>query len=255
MTREEHTRLSADADLGGVVLDHAGVNRDARAVGGGDGDLLQVLTLSSGRLEAHQLVDKRTVVLGQLLSVEGSLTNHSLQVCSLVDAEGNLTALDLGDSLSDIRGNGAGLRVRHQTTRAEDTSHAANLGHLVRGSDSSVEVGPAALNLLDQLLGTDEVSAGLFSLGGVLASSEDDNADGLTGAVRQGDSAANQLVSLARVNAQADGNVDGGVVVLGGGLLGQVSGLERRVDAAGVDLLGGGAVCLRVLAHEKSNLN
>ncbi len=31
-------------------------------------------------------------------------------------------------------------RVRHQTTRAEDASNAANLSHLVRGSDSNVKV-------------------------------------------------------------------------------------------------------------------
>ena len=174
-----------------------------------------------------------------------------MQVGSLVNAEGDLTALDVSNSLSNVGGDGAGLGVRHQATGAEHASHTANLGHLVGGCDSSVEVGPATLDLLDQVLGANNVSASSLSLGCLLASGENDDADGLTGAVGQGDSAANQLVSLAGVDAETHCNVNGSVVVLGAGFLDDLSGLQGGVQAAGVDLLGGGAVCLRALAHFK----
>ena len=177
-----------------------------------------------------------------------------MQVGSLVHAEGDLAALDLGDSLSNVGGDGAGLRVRHQTTWAQHASNAADLSHLVRGSDRSVEVGPAALDLLDQLSGANEVCACLLGSGSVRALGEDDHADVLTGAVRQRDGAANQLVSLARVDAQADRNVDGCVVVLGGRRLGQLRSLQRGVLVIAVDLSGRLAVSLRNLAHENSNL-
>ena len=177
-----------------------------------------------------------------------------MQVGGLVHAEGDLAALDFLDCLRDVWGHGAGLRVRHQTTWAEDAGNAANLGHLVWGCDRCVEVGPAALDLLDQVCGANEVGACFFSGGGVRAFGEHDDADVLTGAVWQGDGAANQLVGLAWVNAQAQGDVHGGVVVLGGGCLDQLRCLQRGVLLVAVDLGCRLAVCLGVLAHESSNL-
>ena len=172
-----------------------------------------------------------------------------MQVSSLINAEGDLAALNLRDCLSNVCGNGAGLRVRHQTTRAQDASNAANLGHLIRGSDSNVEIDVALVDLLDQFSGADDVSASFLSGGSLLALSEDSNANVLTGAVRQGNGAANQLVSLARVNAQAEDNVNGGVEVLGGGLLSQLGGLDRTVQAGLIYQFRSGLISLRLGAH------
>src|SRR5690606_14219111 len=59
---------------------------------------------------------------------------------------------------------------------------------------------------------------------------------GLTGAVREVDRAAHDLVGLARVDAQPHRHLDGGVELGGGRLLGQPGGVGRAVKLAAVDL-------------------
>lgn len=97
----------------------------------------------------------------------------------------NAASLELGDHLGDVHGHGAELGVRHEATGTEDLTNAANLGHHVRRSDSSVEVDLALLDLGDELVGTDDVGAGSLGLAGLLALGEDSNTNGLAGAVRQ----------------------------------------------------------------------
>ena len=74
------------------------------------------------------------------------------------------------------------LGVRHEATGTKDLTDAANLGHHVRRSDSSVEVDLALLDLGDELVGTDDVGAGSLGLAGLLALGEDGNTNGLAGA-------------------------------------------------------------------------
>ena len=59
-----------------------------------------------------------------------------------------------------------------------------------------------------QIVGTDDVGARVASLLGGLAGGEHRDADVLAGARRQGDGAADHLVGLAWVDAEADGDVD-----------------------------------------------
>ena len=131
----------------------------------------------------------------------------------LVDAELDLAALDVGDGLGGVHRDGAGLRVRHQATRAEHLAEPADLAHHVRRRDDGVEVEPAAGHLLEQVVGADVVGAGLTGGLGLVAVGEDEDAGGLAGAVRQVDGAADHLVGLARVDAEAHGDLDGLVVL------------------------------------------
>ena len=125
-----------------------------------------------------------------------------------VDPELDLAALDLGDGLGDIRGDGAGLRVRHQAARAEHAAETADLAHQVGGRDDGVEVQEAALDPLDQVVGADVVGAGGAGLLGPVAGGEDEHAGGLAGAVGQVHRAADHLVGLARVDAEPEGDLD-----------------------------------------------
>src|SRR5205823_13323622 len=61
------------------------------------------------------------------------------------------------------------------------------------------------------------------------------------------DGAADHLVGLARVDTQAHGDLDGGVVLGGAGVLRQPDRGERAVGVVAVDLVDGGAVGLAVL--------
>src|SRR4051812_9845686 len=229
------------------------VHRDARAHGRGDGDLLEVPALGRRRLGAEDLVEGGGVVLDQLGLVEGRLADHQVQVGLLVDAEVDLPALDVVDGLGDVGRHGAGLRVRHQATGAEDAGDPADLGHLVRRRDRSVEVQETTLDALDQVVGAHDVGAGGLGLSSLVAGREDDDAGGLAGAVGQIDRAADHLVGLARVDTQAHGHLDGGVVGRRRRLLRQGGGLERGVQVVALDLLGRCAELLAVLRHDDSS--
>ena len=123
------------------------------------------------------------------------------------------------------------------------------LAHEVRGGDGGVEVGPAAGDLFDQVIGTNEVGAGRDCSLSLVARCEDEDAGDLTGAVRQVDGAADHLVSLTRVYTQAESNLNGGVELGRVGVLGERHCLERRVELLRVDLGRGCLICFAALCH------
>jgi hypothetical protein len=77
--------------------------------------------------------------------------------------------------------------------------------------EGDVEVEPATLDALDQVLAADLVGAGAQRLLRLLGLGEDDDPHALAGAVGQDDRAAHHLVGVARVDAQADVGLGGGV--------------------------------------------
>ena len=130
---------------------------------------------------------------------------------------------------------------------AEHAAQLADLAHEVRRGHGRVEVGPAAGDLLDELVIADLVGAGRESGLGLRARREDDHAGGLAGAVGQVDGAAHHLVSLARVDAETHRDLDRGIELRRVRLLREAQGVERRVLAAGLDL--GGAVLVSLAAE------
>src|SRR5699024_5003352 len=177
-------RLSSG--LVGLLEEVAGavhIDRDTGAHGGGHGDLLDVAALRGGRLQAQDLVERGHVVLDQLLIGERDLADDVVQVRGTVRAELDLAALDVGHGLGGVHGDGAGLGVRHEAAGAEHAAQLAHLAHEVRRGHGRVEVGPAAGDLLDQLVVADLVGAGLTGGVGLRTGREDDDAGGLAGAV------------------------------------------------------------------------
>ena len=164
----------------------------------------------------------------------------------LVQTVLDLTGLSVGNSLADVGGNGAGLRVGHQTTGAQDLTETANAAHHVGGGDQNVEVQVAAGDLGDQIVITDLLRTGSLSgLGGV-ALGDGDNADVLTGAVGQDNSAADLLVGVTAVNAQADVQLNGLVELSGSGLAAQLQGLGGIVSLVILDQLSSVDILLAV---------
>ena len=164
----------------------------------------------------------------------------------LVDLELDAAGLDLLDGALEVEGDGARLGVRHQAAAAEDAAEPADHAHHVRRRERDVEVEPAGLDALGEILATDLVGAGAQRLLGLLALGEDDDADALAGAVRQDDRAADHLVGVARVDAQADVGLGRRVEADVAGLLEQVHGLVGRVGALAIDELGRVLVFLAV---------
>ena len=119
-----------------------------------------------------------------------------------------LPPLNSVDGAADVGGDGARLRVGHQASRAERATEPADERHHVGRGDGHVEVHLAGLDLGRQIVGSDDVGAGGAGLLGRLTGGEHGDADVLARAGGQGDGAAHHLVGLARIDAEAEGDVD-----------------------------------------------
>ena len=153
----------------------------------------------------------------------------------LVDLELHAAGLDLLDRPLEIEGDRARLGIRHQAAAAEDAAEATDGAHHVRRRDCDVEVEPAGLDALGDILATDLVGTGAQRLLGLLALGEDHDANALAGAVGQDDRAADHLVGVARVDAQADVRLGRCVEADIRGLLEQIDGLVGRIRLRPVD--------------------
>ena len=122
--------------------------------------------------------------------------------------------------------------------------------HHVRRRDGHVEVGEAALDALGQVLGANDVGAGLLGLARLVALGEHGDGHLLAEPVRQRDRAAQLLLGVADVQAGADMHLDRLVE------LGRLEVLDDRhrlrglVGVLAVDLLEVLAVALAVLGHQ-----
>src|SRR5215217_5618972 len=222
----------------GVRTCLVGVDRNARAHGCRKRDLAEVAALCGARLQPNDLVQRRKVVLRQLLGAERRLADDEVQVGVPVHPKLDLAALDVGYSLCDVDGDGSGLRVWHQPSRTEDASQTADLAHHVGGGDDRVEVQVSLRDLVDQLVRADLVGAGGLSGLGALTSGEHEHSRGLASAIGQIDGAANHLVRLARVDAESHRNVHRLIEVCFGVGLGKLHGFGWRVQLRMIDFFG-----------------
>ena len=85
------------------------------------------------------------------------------------------------------------------------------MAHHVGRREGDVELEPAGFDPLDEVVATDLVGTGAQRFLGLLALGEDRDPDGLARAVRQDDRAADHLVGVARVDAEAEVGLDRGV--------------------------------------------
>jgi hypothetical protein len=111
----------------------------------------------------------------------------------------DLAGLGLLDGFGDVHGDGADLRVGHLARRSEHAAEASDDGHEVGCRDGDVEVVEALLDPLGEILGADDVGAGLLGLARLLSLGEDGDLDILPEAVGQGDRAAQLLVGVTNV--------------------------------------------------------
>ena len=110
--------------------------------------------------------------VSERLGLEADLADRDVDVAVAIGAVLDPAALELGDGPADVGGDRAGLRVGHQATGTEHPAEAADQGHEVGRGDGHVEVEHAALDLLGQVVGADDVGTGGPGLGGGLAGGE-----------------------------------------------------------------------------------
>src|SRR5207244_7511788 len=81
-----------------------------------------------------------------------------------VDPVFQLARLDVTDRLADVHGHRAGLRIRHQATRAEHPPGPADQRHEVRSGHGGVEVDVALDDLVHQVLAAYHIGTRLLRL-------------------------------------------------------------------------------------------
>src|SRR3954452_12489047 len=232
------------------VAGPAGVDLHARVGRGGEGHRVEVAALRGGGLGADDLVDQRRVVLQQHLPVEAELADRQVHDRVAIGAVLDLAGLRLADRLGDVHRDGADLGVRHLALRAQDTAELADHRHQVGRGDRDVEVCEAALDPLGQVLGSDDVGAGLLGLTRLVALREDDHGHLLAEPVRQRDRAAQLLLGVAHVEAGPDVHLDRLVELGRLEILDDRHRLGGRVGLLAVDLVEVRPVALAVLGHQ-----
>ncbi len=221
------------AELGGGQL-HAGAHR------GRDENGLDVNALEGGGFGLRNRVDDGGGVLGDGGGGEGALADADADVGGLVHLELHATGLDGLDRADDVVGHGAGLRVGHEALGTEDAGEGADLLHGLGGRDGDIEVEPALGDLGHHVLETGMIGAGLDGLLRIVG--EDEHADLLARAVGKRGGAAHHLVALGRIDAEAEGELDGLVELGGREFTKQLDGFGESVALGEVGDLDGGPI-------------
>jgi hypothetical protein len=136
--------------------------------------------------------------------------------------------------------------------RPRGTEHApelSNLTHLVRRRDHDVEVQPPLLDPRD-VLDADEVRAGRFGFARLVADGDHEHANRLTSTGRQHHGTADDLVGVARIDAKANGHLDGLVEFRERAFLHHLERLLSLIHDRLVASFRRGAVLLAVSAHQ-----
>src|SRR5262249_31176750 len=110
---------------------------------------------------------------------------------------------------------------------------------------------PAVLDLLDELR-AHIVGAGGLGLFGLVADGDHEHADRLARAGREDDGAAYDLVGVARIDTQTDGDFDGLIKLRECRFLDDLQRLAGLVVRGDVAILGGCRVLLAVFAHQST---
>src|SRR5918994_6436725 len=174
-----------------------------------EGDGLEVPALHGGVARPLQLLAQGEVVLEQAVQVEGLLADYAVDDPVAVDAVLDLAALDVLDGLAHVLGDRAALGVGHEPARTQSLAERSYDPHLIRGGYRDVELHEALLaDARGEVLGADDVGAGLFGLPRLLADGEDGHAASLACAVREHQGAAYHLVRAARVNVKVHVRLD-----------------------------------------------
>ena len=126
-----------------------------------------------------------------------------------VIAKLHLARFVLANCSGDVGRDGACTWAGHQSAWPEHFAQRPDEPHHVGGCDAYIEIGPALLDLLGQVVGSHVFGAGRVGILGQIASGKHNHAFRLANAMRQNNRAADDLIRLLRVNSKPKVNLNG----------------------------------------------
>ena len=165
--------------------------------------LLHIRSLDAVWARPNDGLNDRAGIFLDLDGSESEFADRHVDVAGLVGLELDAPGFDFLDGARRIVGDRAGFGIGHEPSRPQHLAELAHFAHGLRRSDGDVEIGPAFLAFLDQIVETDVFGpGGLGGVGGRPALGKDEHAHDLAAPMRQRDGAADHLVGLFRVHAQ-----------------------------------------------------
>src|SRR6185295_4680928 len=132
----------------------------------------------------HRFKNRRRIVI-ELLRLKRHLPDWDLNDPGFLNFILDAALSNFRHGFADIKGDGPGLRIRHEPARSQRLPKLSDGRHEIRRRDSTIEIHPSALDLLHQIIGPDIISAGLPRLLFLLSLGKDQDANLLPRAVRQ----------------------------------------------------------------------
>ena len=165
---------------------------------------LYIFAFRRRRLRLQHRRDQARGILHQLGRGETGLADRSVNDSGLIDTKFHFTGLHFLNGFRHVGGHGSGFGIRHQTARSEDLAEFTHRAHHVRRGDHGVEIGPALrLNLVDHVFAAHEIGAGFGGFALLVAARDNKDGFGFTQPVRHEHRAANHLVRMLWIDAQA----------------------------------------------------
>lgn len=231
--------------VSGGFAGEGGVEGDAGAHGGAEGDALEIAAFGAAGFSFDDGVEGGDEVFFELFVGEVDFADGNVDdagfVGSIFDAGGGL---DFFDGVCDLVGDGAVSFIGG--FGAEEASDFSDLGGHVFGGEHDVEGLPSFLDFLDEVFVADEVGTGGFGFFGEVSFGEDGDGLSFAGAVGEGGGASDVLVALAGVDAEAEAEVYGLREFGGGSFLNGGKGFVELVEFREIDFFGKGEEALAV---------
>ena len=152
---------------------------------------------------------QRREVVEEFVFAEARLADRAVERRLFVNSVLDFTGFDILDGFRDVHGDGARFGSRHKSFRSEEFTQTTDQTHHIRRGDADVKVKPSALDLLDDLFGSDDVGSGGGRFVGLGALGDDQNTERFAGPVRENDDASDLLVGVTGVDAETAVELDG----------------------------------------------
>lgn len=120
----------------------------------------------------------------ELVVTKRDFAHGNMDNAGFFHAEINLAGLEFVNGLGHLESHRSGFCIGHQASGSQQLTNLAHRTHHVRSGNGLVETEPAALNLFDDFIISNEIGTGFFGLGFFLAFCKNEDFDFFSQTVR-----------------------------------------------------------------------